>query len=246
MLYEIYLVTNLVNNKRYVGQTHRGYMKRFNGHIEEAHRNNRKQPYFHLALLKYGEENFRIELIESDIPEKLIDERERYWIKYYNTYYLDGKGYNLTRGGQGIHGYKFDDDIKKKVSDSVHKFWEKFKLERPDEYQKYCEKMSRKGLGRKFSSEHKKKLSDIAKTRVGELNPFYGKHHSEETKQKIRQGKTKKIGMFDLNGNLVAEFESLTDAGRYILEQGLCKSMCCIARISKICRGIDKTAYGYI
>ena len=106
--------------------------------------------------------------------------------------------------------------------------------------------MSRKGLGRKFSSEHKKKLSDIAKTRVGELNPFYGKHHSEETKQKIRQGKTKKIGMFDLNGNLVAEFESLTDAGRYILEQGLCKSMCCIARISKICRGIDKTAYGYI
>lgn len=37
-----------------------------------------------------------------------------------------------------------------------------------------------------WTKEGKQKLSDIGKTRVGEKNGFFGKHHSEETKQKLR------------------------------------------------------------
>ena len=35
--------------------------------------------------------------------------------------------------------------------------------------------------------ERSRKLSEAAKKRVGELNPMYGKHHTEETKQKLRE-----------------------------------------------------------
>lgn len=37
------------------------------------------------------------------------------------------------------------------------------------------------------SAEHRKKISENAKKRVGDKNPFYGKKHSEETKEKIRE-----------------------------------------------------------
>lgn len=49
---------------------------------------------------------------------------------------------------------------------------------------------SRKGM--EFSEEHKKHLSDRAKTKIGKLNNFYGKKHSEETKQKMSESHKKK------------------------------------------------------
>ncbi len=44
--------------------------------------------------------------------------------------------------------------------------------------------------------ESKQRMSEFGKTLVGEKNPFYGKHHSEETKKKIRQSKEKSVGVF--------------------------------------------------
>jgi len=46
-------------------------------------------------------------------------------------------------------------------------------------------------LGKKASQETKEKMSVIASERLGEKNPFFGKHHSEETKQKVRETKQK-------------------------------------------------------
>ena len=48
------------------------------------------------AIRKYGKENFTIELIEEVEVDKL-DEREVYWISFYNSY---NNGYNCTKGGQ--------------------------------------------------------------------------------------------------------------------------------------------------
>ena len=53
---------------------------------------------FYRAIRKYGEENFYIELLET-VPIQDLNEREKYWINYYDSY---NNGYNSTLGGDGI------------------------------------------------------------------------------------------------------------------------------------------------
>lgn len=95
----IYLVTNLINDKHYIGQTNFTIKKRWEQHQYDAFI---KQDdfYFHRALRKYGIDNFKIEpLIECGQEE--LDEKEIYYIDYYKSYYIYKQGYNLTRGGKG-------------------------------------------------------------------------------------------------------------------------------------------------
>ena len=64
---------------------------------------NSNRPLYN-AFSKYGLENFIIEEIEK-IPNNLLNEREQYWIKYYDTY---NNGYNATLGGDAtiLYDYK--------------------------------------------------------------------------------------------------------------------------------------------
>ena len=88
----IYRITNKVNGKVYIGQTINSLKQRFHKHI-----NSEGCKYLHNAILKHGKENFVIEEIERVSQDKL-DEREIYWIKYYNS--TDRKfGYNIYPGG---------------------------------------------------------------------------------------------------------------------------------------------------
>lgn len=94
----IYCFTNLINNKKYIGQSI---------NIEDRvtqHRSRYKiendsgyKSAFHSALRKYGLENFSFSIIEECTIEEL-DDKERYWIQKYNT--ISPYGYNLTPGGQ--------------------------------------------------------------------------------------------------------------------------------------------------
>lgn len=93
----IYKYTNKINNKIYIGQTIRPLEVRHKRHLKDSEHDNL---YFHRALRKYGEENFTLEVIEDNIEKDKLDEREIYWIKYYNSFYLNGKGYNMTEGGK--------------------------------------------------------------------------------------------------------------------------------------------------
>lgn len=92
----IYKYTNLINGKIYIGQTKQALKNRHKDHLNQLQDNT----YFHRALLKYGENNFSLEVIEDNIPYHKLDEREKYWISYYDSFYTKGKGYNLTEGGQ--------------------------------------------------------------------------------------------------------------------------------------------------
>lgn len=95
----IYKITNLINNKIYVGQTRFDYQKRFKRHLFEAKRGVLNYPLYR-AIRKYGEENFKIECIE-EIDDNLLNERECFWIKELNSYAKNNKGYNATYGGEG-------------------------------------------------------------------------------------------------------------------------------------------------
>lgn len=95
----IYLVTNLVNDKKYIGQTTLTAQERWNTHISAA-LNHYDDFYFHRAIVKYGIENFKLTILEQ-CPDCELDTREQYYIEKYETFYIYNKGYNLTRGGSG-------------------------------------------------------------------------------------------------------------------------------------------------
>ena len=91
----IYSWVNKINNKKYIGQSVDIY-KRKQAHIHSAGKYN---TLFSKALYKYGLNNFNFEILEECREEELND-KEIYYIKENNSYYLDGNGYNMTRGGQ--------------------------------------------------------------------------------------------------------------------------------------------------
>ena len=92
----IYKYTNKINKKIYIGQTRQQLERRHYKHLTQLNDNT----YFHRAIKKYGIDNFDLEIVEDDIPLNQLDERERYWIKYFDSYFTSGKGYNETKGGQ--------------------------------------------------------------------------------------------------------------------------------------------------
>lgn len=91
MAIKIYRITNRINGKKYVGQTSRTLARRF---LEHA--NNLKYAIGQ-AMQKYGIENFAIELIEVCETREQANDRERYWIAFYDC--IAPHGYNLTDGG---------------------------------------------------------------------------------------------------------------------------------------------------
>lgn len=100
----IYKVTNKINNKIYIGQTKISVKDRWARHITESrckgcHTYN---TVFKRAIRKYGVENFICEQIEECKTQQELNNREQYWIKYYNSYIGDKNswGYNMTKGGE--------------------------------------------------------------------------------------------------------------------------------------------------
>lgn len=89
---DIYRIINRVNGKSYIGQSNDCY-RRFQEHIRGGENH---ISLIHLAIKKYGAQNFDLEILESNIEN--YNEREQYWIKYYQS---DNRnyGYNILSGG---------------------------------------------------------------------------------------------------------------------------------------------------
>lgn len=94
----IYKVTNLCNNKLYIGMTTKHLEKRKHDH-EKCIQDN-SGFIFHRALEKYGLENFKWEIIDHFYTKEEGVEKEKYHIEFYDTWKDRTKGYNLTAGGQ--------------------------------------------------------------------------------------------------------------------------------------------------
>lgn len=92
----IYKIENLINHKCYIGQSTR-IKQRWRDEISASKNPTNKSYEYPLqrAIRKYGINNFSFEILEL-CPKITLNEKERYWIKYYNSYY---NGYNQTEGG---------------------------------------------------------------------------------------------------------------------------------------------------
>lgn len=119
VLGEVYVITNVLNNKVYVGQTvtHRlnrrkyrpfGSVGRFKDHISEALCNNKAKQcrYLNNAIRKHGKDAFKVEMVERCSKEAL-DNREIFYIQQFNSLYPSG--YNLTKGGKTLWKIAFTD-----------------------------------------------------------------------------------------------------------------------------------------
>ena len=102
----IYKITNDFNNKVYIGKTSRPLEIRFHEHEMNTSGCN---SYIHNSIKEHGSSHYKIEAVEENIPDDIVNERERYWIQYYNSY---KEGYNLTPGGEGK---TLPDDIIEKI-----------------------------------------------------------------------------------------------------------------------------------
>lgn len=95
--YFVYIHTNKINNKKYVGQTCRDKPEyRWNKNGSGYYR----QPYFYNEILEYGWDNFDTEIIESNLTLEEANVLEKALIKKFDTTNKD-KGYNTQAGGSG-------------------------------------------------------------------------------------------------------------------------------------------------
>lgn len=148
MEYIIYLATNTVNQKKYVGFAS-NLVERKKVHFCEAF--TRRSPLlFHKALRKYGKDAIVWEILErSSDARYLLKERESYYISALHTHYKEGHGYNMTYGGDGTLGFKFSSSQRKQLSES-HKGYNMPQSQR--------EAIRQAHLGVSKTTEHKQKI----------------------------------------------------------------------------------------
>lgn len=111
----IYLITNTLNGKQYVGQTQRTLLHRMKQHLKE-------HLYIDRVIRKYGIENFTFKVLEECATIDELNEQERFWIATLNT--KKPNGYNLTDGGEGVPGMSHTKESCKKISKTMKKLCE--------------------------------------------------------------------------------------------------------------------------
>lgn len=104
----IYVFTNKINGKKYVGQTSRNFKERVGEHLR------RNVTYFDKALKKYGISNFDYEIVDNACSIDELNEKEKFWIVKNDS--MIPNGYNLCEGGGVTVGYTHSMESKIKMS----------------------------------------------------------------------------------------------------------------------------------
>lgn len=172
---EVYKITNKLTNKVYIGITNQGSGARYRHHWYES-RIGEPSP-IHRSMAKYGEENFTLEIIDFADTYDELKEKEKYWIKWYNS--TDRSiGYNLTEGGDGTFGRIHSEETK--------------------------EKIRQKALGRKASEETKRRMSESKKGKCSDKQKEHLSKLQEQCKTKVYQ--------YSKTGEFITEYDSITEA----------------------------------
>jgi group I intron endonuclease len=114
---KVYLIRNRVNGKGYVGITATTIDERWNGHINDAFKK-RSMCLIHRAIRKYGIDAFERSVLETHVDSKSLKDADVRLIAELKTYFVEHpqSGYNMTKGGDGTLGLKWNDESKKRAS----------------------------------------------------------------------------------------------------------------------------------
>ena len=166
--YCVYVHTNKVNGKKYIGITCRNPEVRWqNG------QGYKRQPKFYAAIQKYGWDGFTHEIVFDGLTLQEANDKEREMIELYDSM---SNGYNLTEGGEGASGLHHTKESRAKMSQSR-------KGREMDEAWRKKLGDSHRGVPSKLRGST---LSDEHKHKIGEGLKEYYKSHPEETKDRKR------------------------------------------------------------
>ena len=250
----IYIIKNTINEKVYIGQTTNTIEYRFSQHLDCAKRDY-KNSALYSAMRKYGKEYFYIEPIE-EVPFEKLDEREIYWISYYDSY---NNGYNSTIGGSGNKKINYDliikdwydglseYDIRKKHEISEATIWKILNLYNISEEDRKLR------FAQSKQQNTDEKILELWNNGYGlrEIKREFGGGRGTIKKQLLRQGITeeeihqrgiakrgKTVKQYSLDGEYIATYNTTSEAGRAIgrTDGG---------NIGQAAQGKRKTAYGY-
>ena len=237
----IYRLYNTITGDCYIGQS-KDIAKRIQEHKNLLRSNKHTYRDGQPSLLqkawnKYGEESFRFEIIEKCSIEEL-DDFEQFWIQYFRcNHSKTNSGYNLTNGGRNFDGFCGLKHFIRMHNDEIEI------MVNPQNIAEY------------FNNGFKVGPLPNSRGPSGENHYMYGKHHSEEHNQKVRekllgrvmsdedkikisQGRKKAIIQLTKQYDFVCEFNSGLDAEQ---TTGICR-----AHICQCCKHKRKSAGGFI
>lgn len=224
----IYKVTNIINNKIYIGQTINSLQKRQSKHFSEAKLY--KKYLFPRALLKYGKENFIWEVIDEAKTKEELNEKEKFWI-WFNASTDPNLGYNMSIGGCFLLSPERE---QKRIEALIKKVYQYDIL--TGLYIKEYKSLKDACL------EFNDKCGYIAKVcrrdKYAKTAFNYRWSYIKVDYIKIETNK-KKVNMFSINGEYIKTFNSISEAARFINKPAGTSA------ISKVCKGELKNVYGY-
>lgn len=181
----VYITTNLVNGKRYLGQ------KGFNNKPEWANYIGSGVAFLN-AVKKYGRENFTKNIIDIAYSNDELNQKEYEYSVFFDVV-ESSDWYNLAYGGNVPRGYRYSDEQRAARSESLKGHFVSAETRE------------------KISKKNKERLSDPKKhpfygdhRYAGENNPFFGKRHTAETKAKISSAHLgKNTGIYNKKSTMV-------------------------------------------
>lgn len=191
-----------------------------------------------MAIRKYGEENFEVEVVE-EVERTLLDSKEKYYIEYYNS--LTPNGYNISKGGQ-LNKKSVDDfsvcpicgKQKGKSAKMCISCWKKHTLKRPDK--EILENIDREDLTYSEIGE----MFSVSGSSVRKWFKFYGIAKKKKKKKEPDKKQSKRVAKISIDTKeIIAVYDSPKEAAN---ELGIKKS----SHICEVCSGKLKSAYGYI
>lgn len=212
----IYKIINKVDGKFYIGSS-KDILKRWDKHLKDLRKHKHHSIKLQEAYDTYGEESFTYEIVEEiqcidKSHRKKLYEREQFWIDSLNA---KENGYNIadSKFGDMLTHHPKREQIIEKITNTINSEISQMTIEERKE--KWGRNGELNGMyGRHRTEDEKKHLSEIHKgkkityvkprtkesiekwkksiiengtTFKGENNPFYGKHHNDETKKKISE-----------------------------------------------------------
>lgn len=173
----VYKAKNKLNNKCYIGKTTKSLEERMGQHIKHSEKGKSK---FFKALKSYGADNFEWEIIYTAKTLNELDEKEKYYIKLYDSI---NDGYNMVEGGTGGYNeYAVRANKKKRAG----KRWEEIYSNNGLSVMKDAVKKFNQGGINYTRSLSKEELSEMGK-RMNRIRNMKKWTHSEETRKKMSE-----------------------------------------------------------